>query len=174
MPPYIAAYLFCTTTYASILPQDIVAQGLLHPSANATMGIRLAIPYSPQQYPPVALLIEGYICNCADFYANPCRNEFRNVSIQTCALPTLYSVLGWLLRCTRDNIGQRGFGSMSQLTLVSHADSVQVFSSGSLSCHFIQAVIEPCNWLHIYMHAVLAVQRLISTKHAVLRSDVKG
>lgn len=70
--------------------QEVVEEGLIHPSANESMTIRLSIPYLPAQYPPATLKARGYVCNCADFYDNPCRVEFRKVICQaSCSAATV-------------------------------------------------------------------------------------
>lgn len=69
--------------------QAIVRDGLIHPSANESMTIRLNIPYLPSQYPPPTLQARGYVCNCAEFYDNPCRVEFRQVTQHVCHQMTL-------------------------------------------------------------------------------------
>jgi len=58
-----------------------VGEGLLHPSSNQSMSVRLGIPYLPSEYPTPSLAARGYLCNCAEFYDNPCRAEFRRVRL---------------------------------------------------------------------------------------------
>lgn len=59
--------------------QALVAQGEYHPSSNSSMMTRLGIPYLPSQYPPPQLRAQGFVCNCDQFYSDPCRSEFRAV-----------------------------------------------------------------------------------------------
>ena len=73
-------HICATTSHPHVCVQQLVSQGQYHPSSNQSMMVRLDIPYLPSQYPPPQLTAEGYICNCAHFYADPCRSEFRKVS----------------------------------------------------------------------------------------------
>lgn len=59
--------------------QDIVADGLYHPSVNASMVARVAVTYAPADYPSVDARAAGAVCGCGNYYDNPCRAEFRKV-----------------------------------------------------------------------------------------------
>lgn len=64
---------------ASLWLQSLVTDGQYHPSSNASMMLRLNIPYSPTDYPTATLRADGYVCTCGDCVTNPCRAEFRKV-----------------------------------------------------------------------------------------------
>ncbi len=65
--------------------QGIADAGLYHPTINSSLAARVAVAYSPADYPSDDMRAAGFVCGCGDYYNNPCRAEFRKVNAR--ALP---------------------------------------------------------------------------------------
>ena len=61
--------------------QEIANDGLYHPSVNMSIAVRVVVDYAPSDYPTDAQRSNGIVCGCTNYYNNPCRAEFRKVSI---------------------------------------------------------------------------------------------
>jgi hypothetical protein len=61
--------------------QALFSAGAYHPSVAADLSDALSQNYTPAQYPTPRLRQLGYKCGCLDFYTDPCRMEFRKVSL---------------------------------------------------------------------------------------------
>lgn len=72
--------------FASI--QAIYAAGAFHPTVAQDIADALAQGFAPADYPPPLLWLEGFRCGCLDFWADPCRVQFRRAR-----------ALGFLVSC---------------------------------------------------------------------------
>lgn len=59
--------------------QDIADAGLYHPTINSSLAARVAVGYTPADYPIDGMRSAGFVCGCGDYFDNPCRAEFRKV-----------------------------------------------------------------------------------------------
>ncbi|KAK9904758.1 hypothetical protein WJX75_001986 [Coccomyxa subellipsoidea] len=69
------------TRYRSI--QDIADAGLYHPTINSSLAARVAVGYTPADYPTDGMRSAGFVCGCGDYFDNPCRAEFRKRLIES-------------------------------------------------------------------------------------------
>ncbi len=77
--------------------QEIADAGLYHPTINSSLSARVAVSYTPADYPTDEMRAAGFVCGCGDYFDNPCRAEFRKV------FNLVYvTKFHWSLRCQLD------------------------------------------------------------------------
>ena len=68
---------------AYLSAQAIYSAGAFHPTVAQDIEDALAQSFSPQDYPPPLLWLEGFRCGCLAFYTDPCRVQFRKARART-------------------------------------------------------------------------------------------
>ena len=86
-------------TQPALSAQAIYSAGAFHPTVAQDIEDALAQGFSPQDYPPPLLWLEGFRCGCLAFYTDPCRVQFRQARSGARMRAWLLRLLAMALPC---------------------------------------------------------------------------